>query len=372
MRLHIDLRIIITIIVIAVLAAISSPLASAAQQKTCMSKILFYEYGTSKCPHCSAMHVFLEKNYPGSHYFCDIATNRICVKYFVHYLNATGLPGLVPQVIVVKNASYVVAIVIGEIENKTFFDSLSRLEPSTRIPIYEGGSLVGYIVLNTMSDHKRLIRLLYLPGCTCLECQTQPTESVNETGSPTNHVALIQAFYDGFNPCVIIVYVMLLTSLSRKKRFLLGLYFIAGIITGYSILGLVFSYGMHLHFPREIVAPLVAGFGLLVVLSTFREETYSAVGRLEPRPAYGFPVGLLVSLTLLPCSMRPYTMYLASIRGTGASIILRILIYNSIFIVPLLSVLAIFTLVDMRKYRRWVYLVAGMLLMFFAAICFIS
>ena len=366
------------------------------------SDVLFYVYGMSTCPHCRVLHDFLRENYPNNFFFCDVYTSTECRDYFAKYLEATGLPGYVPQTIVVKNMSYVLAIVIGEVTNTAFFDSLTKLEPSLEVPLYEGTALVGYLRLVNMSVHRLLIQLLYIPPSPGGQQSTQGNQVPSNATKvprpkgegPVSLVAYLVplALSDSVNPCAIAIYAVLLASVvavSVRRAVATGLLFILGVFAGYTALGLATSYGFSLiAISHEVVLAVLIAFGAFLLLRAFtdrgeckvcREE--SSAGRIQTflsgfveksrrLPLFSFLLGLLVSLTLLPCSMGPYIVFLATLREAGVSPLPYIVLYNVLFGVPLYIVLVALVIcrrqVNLERYKKWVYFASGLALIVLA------
>ncbi|GEM_PF-1927069 len=106
-------------------------------------------YGSTLCPHCRALKAFMEEEFPSNFGFCPINTDESCATLYQLVHAFLGLPlnatyGAVPFTLVVREGA-VVGIVIGEMENKTFWESF---EPSNRVSIYLGPYLRGYVATN--------------------------------------------------------------------------------------------------------------------------------------------------------------------------------------------------------------------------------
>lgn len=97
------------------------------------------------------MEGFFNEYLPGKYTFCDMAVNRTCVQLFATLINITGTPPSIPTIIVTNNGS-VVAIVLGELENSTFWSSLlsgAGGGNESVIPVYSttsnGVKIIGYV-----------------------------------------------------------------------------------------------------------------------------------------------------------------------------------------------------------------------------------
>jgi len=106
-------------------------------------------YGSTLCPHCRALHQFMDEEFPNNFSFCPINTDDACAMLYQLLHAFLGLPmnstyAAVPFTLVVRDGK-LVGIVIGEIENKTFWESF---KPTNRVDIYFGNYLRGYITTN--------------------------------------------------------------------------------------------------------------------------------------------------------------------------------------------------------------------------------
>jgi len=149
--------------------------------------VIFYEMGESTCPHCSALHNLFVQNFPNNTYFCDIATSQDCLVRFYSWINISSFPLSVPQTFVVYNRTYILAIVIGEVENVTFWTNLANSAPNeTRFPVYYGDQLAGYINANQTIQQYIIDTFLYPsqattsspPTNTTTQAITQNTENI--------------------------------------------------------------------------------------------------------------------------------------------------------------------------------------------------
>ena len=121
------------ILILILSLVILTPLFTLAESST--SNYHIYMFGSSKCPHCSAMdHFFRTHNY--SYTFCDMSVSSKCAGLFARLIKITDTPPSIPTIVVVYNGS-VNAIVIGETENVSFWNTLtSKKVSNTGIPVY--------------------------------------------------------------------------------------------------------------------------------------------------------------------------------------------------------------------------------------------
>ena len=121
------------VIILVVLVLLLPPLHVMANSST--GKYHIYMFGSSKCPHCSAMDEFF-KTHNYSYTFCDMAVSSKCAGLFARLIKITDTPPSIPTIVVLYNGS-VNAIVVGEIENETFWNTLiSKKVSNTSIPVY--------------------------------------------------------------------------------------------------------------------------------------------------------------------------------------------------------------------------------------------
>jgi len=197
------------------------------------------------------------------------------------------------------------------------------------------------------------------------------------------------ALVDSINPCTIYLYTLLLVAASlsaiaiekrvNKRRIIaVGLSFALAVMVGYILLGLGLLTVMA-SLPRILFVVIGVGFGLWVIYSAFTgKEKVIAKGRmvkLLPKAsksiALSIALGLLATFTLLPCSAGPYIVF----TGIASKLPLihavpLLLLYNTIFILPLIAVLIAILLGISRarireliiKHNRTLSIIAGTLL----------
>ncbi|MGY4706510.1 cytochrome c biogenesis protein CcdA [Candidatus Bipolaricaulota sp. J31] len=173
---------------------------------------------------------------------------------------------------------------------------------------------------------------------------------------------VVAAAADSVNPCTFAVLILLLGTLlvagRRGKVIWVGLSFVAAIYISYFLMGLgIFTAIQSAGVQRPFV---LAVSSLAILLGLWNMKDYFAYGKwftIEVpqrwRPIVkkltssavtipgAFAVGVLDSFFLLPCSSGPYIAILALLQGVGVSRLLGILyllLYNFIFIIPLLVI----------------------------------
>ncbi len=166
------------------------------------------------------------------------------------------------------------------------------------------------------------------------------------------------AIADSVNPCTFLLYTALLllalSSIGRSRAFIVGLSFIIAVFLGYYALGLGLSIVMPaIPYLKYIVGSIgiLAGFWNILrgmgrgfkpnTPKAVREFAYRFAGIAYLSPVISFILGLMVSFTLLPCSGGPYFVALSFITAIRESVWIHVLLllYNTIFVIPLLSIL---------------------------------
>jgi len=189
---------------------------------------------------------------------------------------------------------------------------------------------------------------------------------------------LLAAAADSVNPCTFAVLVLLLGTLivagKKGKTLQIGIAFIAAIYVSYFLMGIgIFSAIQSAGVQRPFI---LAVSSLAILLGLWNMKDYFAYGRwftIEVpqrwRPIVkrltasvvsvpgAIMVGVLDSLFLLPCSSGPYIAILALLSKTTSRVegILYLLLYNLVFVLPLVGImLAIhFGYTTTARAERW-------------------
>lgn len=174
-------------------------------------------------------------------------------------------------------------------------------------------------------------------------------------------VVIGAAAVDAINPCAFAVLILLMTTVlasgERKKALYAGIAFTFAIYVSYFLMGLgLFSalQASGLTKTFYIVVTVLAfivglmnlkdyfwygkGFLMEVPLS-WRPKMKSIIKRVVSIPGAAI-TGLFVSLFLLPCTSGPYIVILGLLakEATKATGIVYLLIYNFVFILPMLAI----------------------------------
>jgi len=135
-------RRVVALVVIVVSIALSAMLFMV-YYYTPAGNTLFFVYGDAFCPHCERFVEFLRDNHY-NYYFCNLESSKTCSISYINITSELGLPEAVPLTVVVKN-NHIIAIIIGEVEDKGFLEQLAKQNPSEEIPVYYSTNLVGHI-----------------------------------------------------------------------------------------------------------------------------------------------------------------------------------------------------------------------------------
>lgn len=172
------------------------------------------------------------------------------------------------------------------------------------------------------------------------------------------------AIADSINPCTFTVFTALLLitfhTSGKGKVFRLGLLFVTAIYLTYFLIGLniikVFEVNPYL---KNLVGILGLLVGIKSLLNFVRKKPLSLIPNflkhkidnlLLSKPlsnVLSFMMGIIVSLTLLPCTSSPYLLALYIMGSLQIMDVLMLLtIYNFIFVTPLLLILLFIVFID--------------------------
>lgn len=202
-------------------------------------------------------------------------------------------------------------------------------------------------------------------------------------------IVLISAAIDSINPCafsVLLLTIAFLFSLERTRSSVLkiGGFFIFGIFMAYLLIGLGLLQALQFlnvpHFMAKIGALLLIFWGIIAIVGELfpsfpiqlkiPDSSHKTMARLIEKASVPtvLLLGLLVGIYEFPCTGGPYIMILGLLhdQSTYLSGVGYLLIYNIIFVLPLVLVLiaasnrAVLEKVQewrknsIRKFRLWV------------------
>ncbi|MCX6707450.1 MAG: hypothetical protein NT001_04910 [Candidatus Woesearchaeota archaeon] len=233
--------------------------------------------------------------------------------------------------------------------------------------------------------------------CTQNKCEMKSVDGKVPATFVTIPALLGAAAVDAINPCAFAVLIILLTTIlsaskeNKKKALLAGLVFSAAVYLSYFLMGLGLYSAIQVTGVTHIFYIVVSILALVIGL--FNIKDYFWYGKwfiMEVPRAWrprmkillksvtsvpgAFFVGMLVSLFLLPCSSGPYVVIigLLSKTATRAAAIPLLLLYNLIFILPMMIItLAIyFGFTTTEKAEEWrqrelkvLHLIAGIIIL---------
>ncbi len=186
------------------------------------------------------------------------------------------------------------------------------------------------------------------------------------------------AAVDAINPCAFAVLIILITGIlgsgGRQRALYAGLAFSLSIFISYYLMGLgIFSaveaagFTHGLYIAVAVLAIVIGLFNLkdylwygkwfvMEVPLSWRPRLKQLIGGVTSIPG-AFLIGFVVSLFLLPCTSGPYIVILGLLAKTETrtAAMLWLVLYNIIFIVPMIAITAAvyFGLTTAQKAETW-------------------
>lgn len=177
-------------------------------------------------------------------------------------------------------------------------------------------------------------------------------------------LVVVAAFIDSINPCafsVLLLTIAFLFSIGRTRGTVLkmGGIYVFGIFVAYVLIGLGILQALHLfntpHFMAKIGAVLLVVLGGINLINEFvpsfpinlriPHAAHGAMSRLMERASLPtvFALGVLVGLCEFPCTGGPYLLVLGLLHDAGTYVkgLGYLLLYNVIFVAPLIIILLI-------------------------------
>ncbi len=204
---------------------------------------------------------------------------------------------------------------------------------------------------------------------------------------------IIGAVSNSLHPCAIAVLLLLLTFLysvkKRKKEIIgIGLAYILGIFIVYFLIGVgilkAISLSSEPFFVAKVASLILIILGLINVKDYFFPDlpihlkipdfTKGAIQNFMEKASFpaAFVVGALVGLCAFPCTGGIYTVIISTLAATKSTqFVLYLLLYNFIFILPLILVVAASSnerllekieALEMKNSRK-LHLITGILMM---------
>ena len=240
---------------------------------------------------------------------------------------------------------------------------------------------------------EELIRQCLAAGC------ASPLEKISGTArlpSLTFGAVVLAAAVDAVNPCAFAVLILLITAVlgagNRRRVLYAGLAFSLAIFISYYLMGVGLYSAVEAAGATQALYVAV-GF-LAILIGLFNLKDYLWYGKwfvmevpLAWRPTLkrlmqgvtsvpgAFLIGFVISLFLLPCTSGPYIVILGLLAKTATrgNALLWLLLYNAIFILPMIAITGAvyFGLTTAARAEAWrtqhlrtLHLVAGVIVLF--------
>ena len=341
------------------------------------SQLKFYIYGSAFCPACKKAKEVLTSLFGKDSVVFRDTYNKTYMNEYFEICNLLDLKSFkIPLIIVYKDLTPIGAI-IGVVP----------------YPMEDAGS--AWLEFISLIPEKGSIKVCEEYSCKVIESEAiinklnsivvKAVQPKNEIESNTQGKSLANVLFliiaaaaaDSINPCTFSVYTaMLLIALlvSRRRMFSVALPFILAIYISYTLIGYIIGIGLSELLKQEplirnnikyIIAGLALFFGSFSIISgwggEFKSPLPSRFKRLIEKlieksvnPCTAAIAGFLISVTLLPCTMGPYlpaTMTLSTL--SISEFIIGLLLYNAIFIAPLLMIAIVICFIETRVIKRW-------------------
>lgn len=201
--------------------------------------------------------------------------------------------------------------------------------------------------------------------------------SLSDGGKWMLPLVSVAALVDSINPCafsILILTIAFLFGMGKMRSGILkiGGAYIAGIFVVYILIGLGILQALHLfstpHFMAKIGATLLIAFGAINIIGEFfpvfpvklriPQSAHQKIAELMEKGSVptAFLLGGLVGLCEFPCTGGPYLMVLGLLhdQATYLNGVLYLLLYNAIFVTPLVVILLIASERSLlEKVREW-------------------
>lgn len=220
---------------------------------------------------------------------------------------------------------------------------------------------------------------------------------VSNEGKTLLPLVVVSSLVDSINPCafsILIVSIIFLFGIgkSRENIFKFGLAYILGIFMVYLLIGLGIMQVLHIfnvpHFMSKVGAALLVLFGAINILETIfpnfpirfsiPQSLHGRMNELVKRvslPAM-IALGALVGLCEFPCTGGPYLTVIGLLHDaqTYWSGAFYLILYNLIFILPLVIILSIASQKDLvdkvqefqKKNKKSMKITAGLIMILLA------
>ncbi len=330
--------------------------------------IKFYIYGSHHCGSCvKTLSTIIDIYGEESVVFYE-ATNSTNYSIFAKICDILSIERRWPLTGVFINGK-LIAIVLAD-RPREFWEKFKEYDSSENIlRVYR----TVYPMLLNITDVEKIITVHKL-----LTQQEEINESIylyhqKKSIQEVVYVIVLASLADSVNPCTFSVFTALLlisiATMGKRRMLSIGLAFISAIYIAYTLIGLglmsVIGYIPVVKYVVGIMAIVAAIYvlsGIARGKSTTTEpkilKSYiSSRIRKAVSPLMSFIIGMIVSVTLLPCTAGPYLVamvVLTSLKNQMLKLPL-LLLYNAIFTFPLILIVAgIYTLaIKIKSVKIW-------------------
>src|SRR6056297_593226 len=185
-----------------------------------------------------------------------------------------------------------------------------------------------------------------------------------------DYIALVTAaLVDSVNPCTFGIFFFLMGSLlatdNKKKMIFGGLLFTTSIFLSYTLIGLGLLKTYNLIGLKNVFYYAIGGLALIIGFLNIRDYVKQKTtgckynSRLQKilnkgvTPYTMFLAGFFCSLFLLPCTSGPYVVITGLMSSMSGSYWVYLIMYNLIFVLPLLLIIFLFTKGLASKFESW-------------------
>ncbi len=188
--------------------------------------------------------------------------------------------------------------------------------------------------------------------------------NLSNSGQWLMPLVLVSALIDSINPCAFSILLLTISFLFSMRQLRSGILriggaYILGIFAVYLLIGLGILQTLHIfntpHFMAKVGAALLIAFGSINLINEFfpsfpiklkiPQFAHRSIGQLIEKGSIptAFILGTLVGICEFPCTGGPYLMILGLLHDQGTYIngLGYLIIYNLIFILPLILILLI-------------------------------
>jgi cytochrome c biogenesis protein CcdA/glutaredoxin len=369
-------------IFIALIFLFSFIFTSIAYAETKSKTELYFFYGQG-CPHCAAMEAFLERmhaKYPD-----------LVIKEYETYFNNQNLALF--EELTDAYSQKIQGVPTLFIDDKVivgFSNSIGTTVESEIMRCLDIGC--GSPSDKLKIDEPKNEEVLHIIGESDSATSPEKTELIQTITIPA---ILSAAAVDAINPCAFAVLIILLTTVlagkNRRKALFAGLAFTLSIYLSYLMMGVGLYSAIQISGATHIIYIIVAVLAIIIGLfnlkdylwygkwfvmevpMSWRPKLKSVIRGVTSVPG-AFLIGFVVSLFLLPCTSGPYIVILGLLSKTATrnTAFVYLLIYNFIFILPMLIITSLiywgFTSVEQaeewRKSRlKTLHLIAGIIIL---------